>query len=152
MKKEVIICLCTIFLLGGNYAFANNEPNSIESIIIYYDDFDIIYRVGGTIENIIERADYIIEAKRPQILIKIPHEKTFPEQKDVSSIDVRLRFDFKFSNGEIITYCFGNSTHWMQINHKFFLCDRAFLNYLLPFLPIKEKDKIYKWYKLTAAN
>lgn len=127
MRKTIFVCLFSILLSNSTIVLANHEnmeaPNSLESILIYYDDFDIIYRTGGTKENIIDRADYIVEVKHPKMLIKIPHKKTYSEVQK-ASIDVRLRVDLRFSNGNILTYCFGNIPHWMQINDKYFLCDK----------------------------
>ena len=114
---------------------------------IYYDDLDIIYRNGGTMQNVVERADYIIEVIGPKILIKIPGPNTFrPTQ--IQTIDIRIRCDLTTPSGELVSYGFDKSGTHMNINDKIYQLDRILLKEIVKHLPISQKEKLFKHFGL----
>ena len=59
----------------------------VDSLEIYYDDFNITYRTGGTPKNIIYRADYIIKVRKVEGIGRIS-DVTILNSIDNVSMDV----------------------------------------------------------------
>ena len=112
---------------------------------IFYDDLDIVYRSGGTMKNVIEKADYIIDVIRPMILIKIPGPTTYAPIEDMS-MDVRIRCDLTFPGGESISYGFDNIGKYILIENKVYPIDRILLKEILKHVPMSQAEKVMSHY------
>ena len=142
MFKQISFITLIILLLSSSVCFSSQNGYNLK---IYYDDLDVVYRTRGTMENILDRADYIIEVKDPRILIKIPGPNTFEPVKNIS-LSIRIRCDIIFPDGHEVSYGFDKFGKHMQINDKIYKIDKILLKEIAKHLPISQHGKINKHY------
>lgn len=146
MPVAGIAGLFVVLVFFVNVSVAMAEPGY--SFLIYYDDPEVVYRNGGTLKNIVKRADYIIKVVNLNMPADIARPRDLKAVKRIS-LDVRIRCDISFPNGKTLSYGFGKNQDYMQINKKVYPLDKALLTEVLKHLPLGHEAKLRNSFNLA---